>query len=102
MAALVRLYGIVWRRVGRTSQEAVKLHQELEVDIVALGGSAVSALDVVAVEIDTCEVKPSSAFLFKHAQKNSNSVLRFREQDGAMIAEKEAQKHTPSLLAYRG
>lgn len=41
-------------RFGRTGQEAVKLHQELEVDIVALGGSAVSALDVVAVEIDTC------------------------------------------------
>ena len=41
----------------RTRQEAVKLHQELEVDIVALGGSAVSALDVVAVEIDTCRVK---------------------------------------------
>ena len=49
------------RCVGRTGQEAVKLHQELEVDIVALGGLAVSALDVVAVEIDTCWVKPSSA-----------------------------------------
>lgn len=55
--------------IGHTGQEAVELHQELEVDIVALGGSAVSALDVVAVEIDTCEVKPSSAIWFKHAQK---------------------------------
>lgn len=45
----------------RTGQEAVELHQELKVDIVALGGSAVRALDVVAVEIDTCRVKPSSA-----------------------------------------
>lgn len=45
----------------RTGQEAVKLHQELKVDIVALGGSAVSAPDVVAVEIDTCRVKQSSA-----------------------------------------
>jgi hypothetical protein len=36
-----------------TRKEAVELHQELEVDIVALGGLAVSALDVVAVEIDT-------------------------------------------------
>jgi hypothetical protein len=44
---------LVERRVGSAGQEAVKLHQELEVDIVALGGSAVSALDVVAVEIDT-------------------------------------------------
>jgi hypothetical protein len=52
---------LVERRVGSAGQEAVKLHQELEVDIVALGGSAVSALDVVAVEIDTCWVKPSSA-----------------------------------------
>lgn len=41
--------------VGATSQEAVKLHQELEVDIVALGSTAVSALHVVAVEIDTCK-----------------------------------------------
>lgn len=44
---------LVEGRVGSASQEAVELHQELEVDIVALGGSAVSALDVVAVEIDT-------------------------------------------------
>lgn len=44
---------LVERGIGSASQEAVKLHQELEVDIVALGGSAVSALDVVAVEIDT-------------------------------------------------
>lgn len=34
-------------------QEAVQLHQELEVDIVTLGILAVSALDVVAVKIDT-------------------------------------------------
>jgi hypothetical protein len=54
------LCGRRWK-IRRTGQEAVKLHQELEVDIVALGGSAVSALDVVAVEIDTCWVKPSSA-----------------------------------------
>lgn len=36
-----------------TGQEAVKLDQELQVDIVALGGLAVSAAHVVAVEIDT-------------------------------------------------
>lgn len=39
--------------IGSASQEAVQLDQELQVDIVALGGLAVSALDVVAVEIDT-------------------------------------------------
>lgn len=48
-----------------TSQEAVQLDQELQVDIVALGGLAVSALDVVAVEIDTWKIgKPSSARWF--------------------------------------
>lgn len=52
---------LVEGRVGSAGQEAVELHQELKVDIVALGGSAVRALDVVAVEIDTCRVKPSSA-----------------------------------------
>jgi hypothetical protein len=49
---------LVERGVGTTGQEAVKLHQELEVDIVALGGLAVRGLDVVAVEIDTYRVKP--------------------------------------------
>lgn len=49
----------------RTGQEAVKLHQEFEVDIVALGGLAVSAPHVVTVEIDTCRVKPSSAIWSK-------------------------------------
>lgn len=36
-----------------TGQEAVELHQELEVDIVALGSLAVRAAHVVAVEINT-------------------------------------------------
>ena len=62
------------RRFGRehTGQEAVKLYQELEVDIVALGGSAVRAPDVVAVEIDTCKVKPRQPFdssMLKNGQR---------------------------------
>jgi len=36
-----------------TSQEAVELHEELEIDIVTLGRLAVSAPDVVGVKIDT-------------------------------------------------
>jgi hypothetical protein len=36
-----------------TSKEAVKLHQELEVDIVTLWCLAVSAAHMVGVEIDT-------------------------------------------------
>ena len=44
-------------QVGRegklTDKEPVELHQELEVDIVALGRLAVRALDVVTVQIDT-------------------------------------------------
>lgn len=47
-----------------TGQEAVKLDQELQVDIVALGGLAVSALDVVAVEIDTWKLETVSARWF--------------------------------------
>jgi hypothetical protein len=54
-------HDLVEGRLGTAGQEAVKLDQELQVDIVALGGLAVSALDVVAVEIDTYRVKSSSA-----------------------------------------
>lgn len=71
---------------GRTSQEAVELHQELEVDVVALGGTAVSALDVVAVQIDTCEVKPSVSQLVRACSETGDAVLRFRGQDGALVA----------------
>jgi hypothetical protein len=40
--------------IGRlTGQEAVKLHQELEVDIVTLGRLAVSVAHVMLVQIDT-------------------------------------------------
>lgn len=39
--------------VGLTSQEAVQLHEQLEVRIVALGRLAVGVAHVVAVEIDT-------------------------------------------------
>lgn len=45
----------------RTGKEAVKLDQELKIDIVALGRLAVRRLDVVAVEIDTYRMKQSSA-----------------------------------------
>lgn len=51
-------------RYKLTGQEAVKLDQELQVDIVALGGLAVSALDVVAVEIDTWKLETVSARWF--------------------------------------
>jgi len=37
----------------RTGQEAVQLHEQAQVDVLALGGLAVAALDVVVVEIDT-------------------------------------------------
>lgn len=40
-------------KVVRTSQEAVQLHQELEVDIVAFGSLAMAAPNVVTIEIDT-------------------------------------------------
>ena len=38
-----------------TDKEPVELHQELEVDIVALGSHAVRAAHMVLVQIDTCE-----------------------------------------------
>lgn len=51
-----------------TGQEAVELHQELKVNIVALGRLAVSAAHVVAVEINTYSSrKAMSALLFMHA-----------------------------------
>ena len=55
--------------IGRTGQEAVELHQELEVDIVALGRLAVGAAHVVAVEINTYSERKShrQLFWFKYA-----------------------------------
>lgn len=53
----------------RTGEEAVKLHEELKVDIVALRRLAVRRLDVMAVEIDTYCAKDKSAIKkFRHAQ----------------------------------
>lgn len=40
-----------------TGQEAVQLHQQLEIDIVALRRLAVRAADVMSVEIDTYSEK---------------------------------------------
>ena len=37
----------------RTGKKAVELHQELEVDIVALGRLPMARLDVMAIEVDT-------------------------------------------------
>jgi hypothetical protein len=53
---------LVEGRLGTTSQEAVELHKELEVDIVALGGLAVRAAHVVTVEIDTFSKKAFVSF----------------------------------------
>lgn len=47
--------------LGLTGQEAVKLHKELEVDIVALGRLTVRRAHVVAVEINSYEKRISSA-----------------------------------------
>ena len=65
---------------GLTSQEAVELHQELEVRIVALGRLAVGVAHVVAVEIDTCkETKvSSSAFGSRYAQMCAAALARRR------------------------
>lgn len=46
--------GLGHGRFERTGKEAVQLHQELQVDIVALGRLAMVALDVMAIEVDTC------------------------------------------------
>jgi hypothetical protein len=40
----------------RTSQEAVELHQNLQVDVVTLGSLAVAAPHMVAVQVDTCNL----------------------------------------------
>lgn len=47
-----------------TSQEAIELYQELEIDIVTLGRLTVSRANVVAVEIDTYRKKPIVSLLF--------------------------------------
>lgn len=45
----------VWQGVERTGEEAVELHQEFEVNIIALGRLAMAAPNVVTIEVDTCE-----------------------------------------------
>ena len=44
-------------RGSHTSQEAVELHQNLQVDVVALGSLAVAAPHMVAVQVDTCDLE---------------------------------------------
>lgn len=45
--------GSIGLRKILTGQEAVELHQELEVDIVALGSLAVGVPHVVVLKVDT-------------------------------------------------
>lgn len=68
----------VWSMVlGLTSQEAVQLHQELEVRIVALGRLAVGVAHVVAVEIDTYkETKIPRQPLAQVCSENCGSTRR--------------------------
>jgi hypothetical protein len=47
-----------WRRWELTGQEAVELHEQLEVHIVALWRLAVCAANVMGVEIDTYSENP--------------------------------------------
>jgi hypothetical protein len=49
----ISLVTVCHGRLRRTSQEAIKLHEELEVDIVTFGGLAVAVPDVMSVEINT-------------------------------------------------
>lgn len=48
----------------RTSKEAIELHQELEVDIVALGSLPMGVSDVMAIKIDTCMTVSLAILLF--------------------------------------
>lgn len=45
--------GLVESRVGTTSKEAVKLHEELDVRVLALGSGTVLVAHMVRLEIDT-------------------------------------------------
>ena len=47
--------------IERTGEEAVELHQELKIDIVALGRLAMAAPNVVTIEVNTCERELRSA-----------------------------------------
>ena len=85
-----------------TGQELVELHQELEVDIVAVGRLAVRALDVVAVEIDTWKrVKPSSATWFKVCSRFGSSDLAARARRRQKDARREkTSEETADSLAH--
>lgn len=80
-----------------TSKEAVELHQELEVHIVALGRLAVRALDVVAVEINTySERKAWSAFMFEHALRDVPLSLLKENDLSPLRRGQENHSHTGS------
>lgn len=49
--------------MGRTSQEAVELDEQLEVDIVTLWRFAMRAAHMMLVEVDTCKIVTRSALL---------------------------------------
>lgn len=60
----------------RTGKEAVELHQEVEVDIVALGSLAVGVAHMVTVQVDTyIESKNfTSATLEKRRDREKESI----------------------------
>ena len=59
-------FHLLFVRAKLTGEETVQLYQELEIDIIALRGLSVSALHVVAVEIDTCIAKATSSANLVH------------------------------------
>lgn len=77
-----------------TGQEAVELHQELQVDIVALGGLAVRPLDVVAVQIDTYK---SEAIVSPKVQRMLNVGKQASRNAISCIADGASTRRKPLL-----
>jgi hypothetical protein len=75
---------------SHTSEEAVELHQELEVHVIAGRSLAMCALDMMAVEIDTCKSKSSSAVVPRYAHDGQLKSCLQKTRCGASAAEKAA------------
>lgn len=63
--SIIALFKVLW--IARTGEESIQLHQELQVDIVALGLLTVPVTDMVCIKIDT-EKERALANMFLCAQ----------------------------------
>lgn len=90
-----------------TGKEAVELHEQLQVDVVALGGGTVRVPHVVVLEIDTYrnekEIPPSQPFGSLVCSKQKRDFERGRpEQEGPDGSTRRVTRKTVSMQSLSG